>query len=272
MRALIVDDEPLAITRLMVCLEKFPEVTVDGTCHNGEDALRMIREKRPDLVFLDVRMPLMDGFELAEAIDSALGPQLIFVTAYDKFAIRAFDARAVDYLLKPVEVDRLGRAIERARRRIDEQTLSSQAENLWAVIREIKASGEPDVTGRLSELLAEGDHYQEEFWIRDRGRVTRIDVARIEWIRSVRDYVCIYVPERTFLVRETMKALEDKLDPLKFLRVHRSAIINQTKVRELRYTAHGGHLLIMDSGEEVRVGRTYSSAIAQKFGRKVSAP
>ncbi len=268
MRALIVDDEPLAITRLMLCLENFPDVTVEGTCQNGEEALRRIRETRPDLVFLDVRMPLMDGFELAEALDAELGPQLIFVTAYDKFAIRAFDAYAVDYLLKPVEEERLGRAIERARRRLEDQMRCSRAETLWAVIRELREDGRQELPERLSELLEGSDPFQEDFWIKDRGRLTRIDVARIEWVRAVRDYVCISVPERSYLVRETMKALEDKLDPAKFLRVHRSAIVNQTKVRELRYTAHGGHLLVMESGEEIRVGRTYSPMISQRFGRR----
>jgi two-component system LytT family response regulator len=228
----------------------------------------MIREMQPDLVFLDVRMPLMDGFELVEALEEEEGPQIIFVTAYDKFAIKAFDAHAVDYLLKPVEDDRLARAIDRARQRIDEQTRSDQAENLWGLIRELRDSGETEIGEKLGELLDKGTTYQEEIWIKDRGRAIRVDISKIEWIRAVRDYVCIYVPDQSFLVRETMKALEDKLDPSKFMRVHRSAIVNQTKVKELRYTANGGHLLIMESGEEVRVGRTYSTAISQRFGRR----
>ncbi len=270
MRALIVDDEPLAVTRLMVCLEKFPDIAVEGTCQNGEEALKKIKDIRPDIVFLDVRMPLMDGFDLVETLDTENGPFIVFVTAYDKFAIRAFEAHAVDYLLKPVEAERLGKSIDRARRMIDQKTLSAQAEDLWGLVRELRDGAGEDLNERLSDLLNSSGHYEDEFWIKDRGRVTRLDVAKIEWIRAVRDYVCIYVPDRTFLVRETMKALEAKLDPAKFLRVHRSAIINQTKVRELRFTAHGGHLLIMESGEEIRVGRTYSPMISQRFNRRVA--
>lgn len=269
MRVLIIDDEPLAITRMMVCLKSFPDVMVAGTYQDGEAALKAIEEEKPDLIFLDVRMPVMGGFDLMEAIEAENGPLVIFVTAYDHFAVRAFDAHAIDYLLKPVEVERLGRALDRARAYLDRRERSAQTDELWSLIHDLREGGDPDVGERVSKLLEGRERLEDSIWIKDRGKVSRVEIARIEWIRAVRDYVCIFVPEKTYLVRETMKRLEDRLDPAKFLRVHRSAIVNQSMVRELRFTSNGGHVLVMNSGEEIRVGRTYSPMISRRFARRV---
>ncbi len=289
MRVMIVDDEPLAITRLTLCLQKFEDVTVAAHCGNGREALEALSSVKPDLAFLDIRMPGMDGFDLAEAMSGEDAPRIVFVTAYDQFAVRAFEAHAVDYLLKPVEPERLGMALDRVRAQTERDQKCSQTEDLLALVRDLRDRVEED-GGPAADMLCgstggedldtgtgtgtgqgdrpapgEGVPYQDSFWIKDRGRVTRVDTDTIELIRAVRDYVCITTPGRTFLVRQTMKGLEERLDPARFLRVHRSAIVNRDKVRELRHGGKGGHLLLLESGEEVRVGRTYSPGISRLF-------
>jgi len=271
MRVLIVDDEPLAVRRMMICLQSFPGVTVAGTCENGQVALKAIEEKKPDIVLLDVRMPVMDGFALMDRFGDESGPLIIIVTAHNDFAVRAFDANVIDYILKPVESERLGRALERARNFIERRERASQTDELWSLIRDFREGRDTDITARVSRLQQWSNSHEDSIWIKDRGKISRVDIIRIEWIRAVRDYVCVFVPEKTYLVRETMKNLEERLDPAIFLRVHRSAIVNRSMVRELRFTSTGGHLLVMNSGEEIRVGRTYSPMISRYFTRQVMA-
>lgn len=237
LRTLLVDDEPLAIDRLQVICAKLPQVEVVGTAHDGEAGLQLIEALAPDLLLLDMTMPGMDGLTLARAI-AGLGvrPAVIFVTAHEHFAVEAFDLDAVDYVLKPVAADRLERAVERAlaRRGGDREGDSEWLEELWVPHR--------------SELL----------------RVPVDDVSRID---AERDYVRLHVGDRSFLLLQTVTGLEERLDPARFIRVHRSAILSKAAIKGLRHDGLGVWVVELEDGEDVRIGRTYLSRVKAMAGR-----
>lgn len=242
LRTLLVDDEPLAIERMQILCSRIAEVDLIGTAQDGEAALRMVEALQPELLLLDIAMPGMDGIEVARALDQAtLKPAIIFVTAFDQFAVEAFDVAAVDYLLKPVAQDRL----EKALARVAEQ------------VREPAEPGE----------AREESPWTEEFWVPHRSEVVRIASDDIDRIEAERDYMRLHVGPRSYLLHQTITKLEERLDPEKFIRVHRSSILNRALISKLRHDGQGGWFAELEDGTEIRIGRTYLKKVKKIAGR-----
>lgn len=250
LRALIVDDEALARTALLRLLKHEHDISIIGQCGDGESAVHSIRQLRPDLVFLDVQMPEMDGFQVVEAIGPERMPVTIFVTAFDRYAIRAFDSNAVDYLLKPFAADRLGRALARARDR-------------WL------GRQDKDAAQRLFTLLDSRiqSDYAQRLTVASSGRILFVLVADIDWIEAEGNYARLHVSRKTYDVRETLQALMEKLDPREFVRIHRSTIVNLRRVREVQPWFQGSHIVVLQSGEELRMSRYQRSAVQRLLGK-----
>jgi two-component system LytT family response regulator len=251
LRSLIVDDEPLARTALLRLLKPDRDISVIGQCGDGESAVQAIQQMQPDLVFLDVQMPEMDGFEVVESIGIGRMPITIFVTAFDQYAIRAFDANAVDYLLKPFSPDRLSRALTRARDRCHGRQ-------------------DKDAAQRLFSLL--GSRYQSDYvqrlTVASGGRIQFISVADIDWIEAEGNYARLHAGRRVYEVRETLQALMEKLDPREFIRIHRSTIVNICRIREVQPWFQGSHIVLLHSGEELRMSRYQRDAVERLLGKR----
>lgn len=263
-RVLLVDDEPLAIRGLVIRLEQIGDVEVVGHSVNGREAIRMIRELRPDLVLLDIQMPGLDGFAV---IRSLLGaeqmPLIIFVTAFDRYAIEAFEAHALDYLLKPVEQSRLEQAILRARQSLKARNALDRNRRLAEMMEEIDTPDRADIVALLEGERTGDDPYPSRLSIRDRGRIAIIAVSDIEYIDAAGDYLCLHVGGETHILRETMKAMERRLDPALFKRIHRSAIVNLDRIEAVRPHANGECFLTLKSGAELKVSRSYKGVVAR---------
>ena len=263
-RVLLVDDEPLALRGLKLRLEAFPEVEIVGECANGREAVRDIKALSPDLVFLDIQMPGLDGFGVVRAMIGGPAPLFIFVTAYDKYAIDAFEANALDYIVKPVEEERLNDALHRAREAITNKAASSRESKLI----EMLASLSDDDRDRIKELIndpswSEKERYSERLSFKDGSKVVVLGAEEIEWIDAAGDYMCIHAGGKTHIIRETMKALQTRLDPVRFQRVHRSAIVNIDRVKELHPHSNGEYFLILDNGAELKLSRSYKEVVAR---------
>ncbi len=231
LRTLIVDDEPLAVDRLRRLIEPMPDVIVVGEARDGAGAVELARATRADLILLDIAMPGMDGIDVARALaDSPLDPAVVFVTAFDNFAVAAFDVAAVDYLMKPVEPARLARALARVRQHRAE--------------------------GRRDRAAGAGAHV-EEFWIPDRNGLVRIAAADIERITAERDYMRLHVGRRSWLIHRTIARLEQELDPARFIRVHRSVILRRDTILGLTRDRAGHWAARLAGGGEQRIGRSY---------------
>ncbi|MES1201497.1 MAG: LytTR family DNA-binding domain-containing protein [Pseudomonadota bacterium] len=251
LRLLLADDEPLALRRLRLALAAIPDVQVVGAASDGAQAIEKMRELKPDALLLDIRMPISDGFEVANAVSESGGPAVIFVTAFDSYALKAFETSAVDYLLKPVEFDRLASALERARERRSAQDAGRRAEELASVLDALRREARD----------RDGPRYEREFWIRERGRFLRVPVVEVDRIEAERDYVRLYWEGRTLLYRETMSHLEERLDPDVMLRVHRSAFVNWARLKAVHRDSSGRLLAILDNGDEVPVSRAYAARV-----------
>ena len=248
-RALIVDDEPLARTGVRQLVEPRDDVTVVGEAADGPEAVRQIKKQDPDLVFLDVQMPEMSGLEVVREVGVEQMPLTIFVTAYDQYALDAFEAHALDYLLKPIEEERFEEALERARQQLERVEAGALNEQLRGVLREYAEEAEEDDPGI------------ERFTVRSRDRIYFVDAEDVQWIESEGDYVALHDGEDTHLVRKTMKELEQNLSSDHFLRVHRSYIVNVNYIEELRPLDHGTYQLRMASGTPLKTSRGYSDNV-----------
>ena len=260
-RTILVDDESLAIQGLKFRLEAHPDVEIVETCTNGREAIRAIKTHKPDLVFLDIQMPGFDGFSVVQGVMEVEPPLFIFVTAYSDHALRAFEAQAIDYLMKPVDEQRLADALDRARQRLQEKRNVVEVERL----REVLAEVAPEA---VTDLAAEADtpassRYEKLINIKDRGQIFRIDVDTIERIDAAGDYMCIYTADNSLILRETMKDLEKRLDPRNFQRIHRSTIVNLSQVRQVKPHTNGECFLILESGAQVKVSRSYRDVVAR---------
>ncbi len=259
-RTILVDDEKLAIQGLQVRLQPFEDVEVIDTCSNGREAIRKIKTGKPDLVFLDIQMPGFDGFSVVKGVMEIEPPLFVFVTAFEEHAIRAFEANAVNYLMKPVDEDKLADTIERVRHRLSEKKSAEDAEQLLDVLAEVA----PD---RVAQFEGEDGDSTERFEklinVKDRGQIFRVEVESIEHIEAAGDYMCIYTGDNSLILRETMKDLERRLDPRKFQRVHRSTIVNLDQVRQVKPHTNGECFLVLDSGAEVKVSRSYRDVVAR---------
>jgi len=272
LRALIVDDEPLARRGLEIRLEAHPDVEIVGEFGDGLSAIAGIRELRPDLVFLDVQMPGMDGFETLRSLPANEMPLVVFVTAYDHYAIRAFEASATDYLLKPVEETRLAQALARVQQARSQREASGHCAHLLGLLGEL--SGRPllDLDEALKPDALEQLRREEKLAVRDGGRTVRVDLASIRWIDAAGDYMCIHTdgaandkggPQgETLVLRATMRELEKQLDPQRFPRIHRSTIVNARRVVELRPHTNGEGFLRLDCGQELKLSRTHRDKLA----------
>ncbi len=263
-RVILVDDEPLALRGLKLRLQNYPEVEIIGECANGREAVKEIKAQSPDLVFLDIQMPGLDGFGVVRAMIGAPAPLFIFVTAYDKYAIDAFEANALDYIVKPVEEERLNDALHRAR----EALKSKAAANRESKLIEMLASLSDDDRDRIKELINDPEwtdkqRYPERLSFKDGSKVVMLDADEIEWIDAAGDYMCIHAGGKTHIIRETMKALQTRLDPARFQRVHRSAIVNVKRVKELHPHSNGEYFLVLDNGAELKLSRSYKDVVAR---------
>jgi two-component system LytT family response regulator len=241
-RALIVDDEPLARRGVRVRLERAGDVEIIGECANGSDAVVAIRELSPDLVFLDVQMPGVDGFGVVEQVGAEQMPIVVFVTAYDAHALKAFDVHALDYLLKPIDDERFDVAVERARRRIAERKAIGQ--QLAAVLAELR---------------------DRRILIKDRGKVIIVNESDIDWVEAEGDYVRVHAGGRGHLLRETMSAIAKRLDPARFARIHRSTIVNVSRIRALKPHPNREYTVVLRDGTQLKLSRGYRNALQGRF-------
>ena len=260
-RTILVDDEPLAIQGLQLRLDKHEDVEIVDTCSNGREAIRSIKTHKPDLVFLDIQMPGFDGFSVIQGLMEVEPPLFVFVTAYSDHAIRAFEAQAVDYLMKPVEEDRLADTLDRIRQRLAEKKGAEEAGKLKEVLAEVAPEAVESV--EQAEDTHASSRYEKLINIKDRGQIFRVDVDTIEKIDAAGDYMCIYTGDNTLILRKTMKDLEKRLDPRRFQRVHRSTIVNLDLVRQVKPHTNGECFLVLDSGSQVKVSRSYRDVVAR---------
>lgn len=260
-RTILVDDESLAIQGLEHRLATHDDVYVVDTCSNGREAIRSIKTNKPDLVFLDIQMPGFDGFSVVQGLMEVEPPLFVFVTAYSDHAIRAFEADATDYLVKPVEETRLADTLDRVRLRLAEKRSKQEAGRLMEAL----AEHAPDAAEELSDGpdAPAANRYEKLINIKDRGQIFRVDVDTIERIDAAGDYMCIYTGDNTLILRETMKDLERRLDPRRFQRVHRSTIVNLDLVKQVKPHTNGECFLVLGSGAQVKVSRSYRDVVAR---------
>ena len=245
-RALIVDDEAPARRRIRRLLNAEPDVAIAGECGDGSSALTIIARERPDLVLLDVQMPERDGFEVVAAIPPPELPAILFVTAHDRYALRAFDVHAVDYLLKPFSGDRFRTAMARARERI-------------------AARGADPALASLAASLRSRPAYLSRVAVRIAGRTVIVELSAVDWLEAADNYVLLHAGQREYLLRDTLASLESRIDPDRFVRVHRSAIVQIDRVREIRPQSHGDAELLLHGGATVAASRTFRDSLRQRM-------
>ncbi len=249
-RALIIDDEPLARRKIRRMLARDPEVEILGDCANGREAIAAISAQNPDLVFLDVQMPEIDGFDVLESIPPAEMPFVIFVTAYDQYALRAFEVSAVDYLVKPFDRRRFEKALQRAKSRLASERGSDLNQQTLALLEELKA--------RSSHV--------ERLVIKAGGRAFFLKTEEIDWIEAEGKYVRLHVGKESYLLREAIGGMESQLDPKKFPRIHRSTIVNIERVRELQPWFHNEYRVILKDGTELMLSRSCRKRLGELLG------
>ena len=244
-RVVIVDDEPLARERIRTMLEGRGDLRIVAECGDGEKAVELLRREKPDLVFLDVQIPEFDGFAVLEALGSEPLPVIVFVTAFDEYAIRAFDVSAVDYLLKPFDRDRFEKALDRARDRLARAPVGDADRELRAFIAQLRA-----------------EHaYTTRFVVRSEGKLSFVRAQDVDWIDAAGNYVRLHAGGKAHLLRETMKAVESRLNPETFLRVHRSAIVNVDRIVSLEPYFHGEYVVTMRDGAKLTSSRSHSARL-----------
>jgi two-component system, LytTR family, response regulator len=269
LRVLVVDDEPLARKSVRILLQDVPNVEVVGEAGNGPEAVERIAEAAPDLVFLDVQMPEMDGFEVLRALGPGRVPAVVFVTAYDEHAVRAFDAAAVDYLLKPFDDERFHRALERARARIGDRRVRELASRLAQVLSSAGVEAPPPPSSSAEPRPASSDAARSatgRIVLKNNGRITFLDVEKIDWIEAADYVVKLHAAGAVHLLREPIKELEARLDPRRFFRIHRSTIVNLGSVKELQPLFHGEYVVIMRDGAKLRLSRSRRERLEELLG------
>lgn len=248
---LLVDDEPLAREMIREMLKDDSDVEIVCECVNGREAIDAIQEHNPDLIFLDIQMPEIGGFEVLEALKSVSVPHVIFVTAYDQYAVRAFEVHALDYLLKPFDRERFESAWRRAKDHILATRGGAVDQRILALLEELKA----------------GPKYLERLVIKSGGRVFFLDTDDIDWIEAEGNYVSVHTGKKSHLLRETISSLETKLDPKKFLRIHRSSIVKIDRIKELQPWFHGEYRVLLMDGTQLTLSRNYRENLQEALGR-----
>ena len=264
-RTILVDDEPLAIQGLELRLQAHDDVEIVAKCQNGREAISAIKTHKPDLVFLDIQMPGFDGFSVIQGLMEVEPPLFVFVTAYSDHMLKAFEAQAADYLMKPVEEARLADTLDRIRQRLTEKRSVGEVEKLKEVLAEVAPEAAADMAGEWAGDGGEvsSNRFEKLINIKDRGQIFRVDVDTIERIDAAGDYMCIYTGDNTLILRETMKDLEKRLDPRRFQRVHRSTIVNLDLVKQVKPHTNGECFLVLNSGASVKVSRSYRDVVAR---------
>jgi two-component system LytT family response regulator len=245
-RVVVVDDEELARDRLEALLAQHSNVEVVGTCADGASAIETIERTRPDLVFLDVQMPGMNGFEVVENLDGERMPAVVFVTAHDAHALRAFEVHALDFLLKPFDEARFVKTLDRARAQLSQQDGSTINSHLMSLIEELRGEKK----------------YPERLIVKSGGRVFFVRADEIDWVEASGNYVKLHTRNEAYLLRESMKNMEAKLDPKTFVRIHRSAIVNIDSIKELEPWFHGEYIVIMRDGTRLTASRVFSDRLS----------
>jgi two-component system LytT family response regulator len=255
-RALVVDDEPVARDRIVRLLQQQADVELVGECSNGLDTVTAIERLSPDLVFLDVQMPEMNGFEVVRALESGRLPAVVFVTAYDEYAVRAFEVHALDYLLKPFSSVRFRATLAHARDQLDRHRAGELGRKLLALAPSLARTAAP---ARFPARLL----------VRSTGRVHFVRTTEIDWCEAAGNYVRLHVGPESHLFRETMNGLEAKLDPGQFVRVHRSAIVNVERIDELRSSLGGEATVLLRDGTKLTLSRGYRETFQERFGKSL---
>jgi two-component system, LytTR family, response regulator len=250
-RVLLVDDEPLARAMLREMLQGDPHVAIVGESCNGSEALEAIRTYSPDLIFLDVQMPELGGFDVLASLGNAQIPHIIFVTAYDQYAVRAFEVHALDYLLKPFDQERFDAAWQRARTQIMRDRNGGTDQRILALLEELKA----------------GNRYLERLVIKAAGRIYFLETTEIDWIEAEGNYVSVHSGKKTHLLRETISSLESQLDPRKFVRIHRSSIVRLDRIQELQPWFHGEYRIILQDGTQLTLSRNHRDKLQEALGK-----
>ena len=245
-RALIVDDEPLARRRIRTLLSDADDIAVIAEANDGQSAIAAISGHSPDLVFLDIQMPEVDGFDVIREIGLERMPQVIFVTAYDEYAVKAFEVHAVDYLLKPFDPDRFTQALDRARRQLRLRSAGERTESLDRLLSELDSQA-----ARRDRIV-----------IKSGGQITMVPVLEIDWIESAGNYVTLHCDRRRHLLRETMTNLEARLKPAGFARIHRTTIVNTDRIETLLPHFHGDHIVMLKDGTKLTLSRRFRTALA----------
>lgn len=248
-RTVIVDDEPLAREKIRGFLEQDSDFEIVGECADGAEAIEVFKEKKPDLAFLDIQMPEMDGFELLDQFERDELPCVVFVTAFDEYAVKAFDVHAIDYLLKPYDQERFQEAVTRVKERL--------------------GGGTSDIQSRLTELLEQlpqNKKFRDRLVVKSEGRVVFVQSEDIDWIEAAGNYARLHVNDDAHLIRETMIGLERKLDPERFVRIHRSAIVNVGRIKEMQPLFHGEYLVVLNSGTQLTLSRGYRDNLQKILG------
>lgn len=269
LRAVIVDDEELARRGIELRLANYPDIEIIAQCANGREAIECVRRQQPDLMFLDIQMPGASGLDVLARLPQESMPMIIFVTAFDRYALDAFEAQALDYLLKPINDARFTQALERVRTYWRQRNALAQREKLMALLAATQGAAAVDEQTLREHLNAPGgSKYPGILPIRDDAGTVRLDVKTIDWIDAAGDYMCVHAEGRTYVLRETMKSLEAVLDPNVFQRVHRSTIVNVQRVRRLRPHTNGEYFLTLDDGQEIKLSRSYRDRVDQLLQRR----
>jgi len=262
LKTLIVDDESLARRGLAHRLRNIPDIEIVGQAQNGREALKMIREKAPDLVFLDIQMPGISGFQVVKQLDIETMPIILFLTAYDEYAVQAFEVNALDYILKPIDEERLNHVLDKVRANFSQKRALKQKRQLLELVSQI--SGETISSfADLEDKNVAGLAHKEpsRLAIRDGGKTTWVNQDDIEWIDAAGDYMCVQTQGVTYIMRKTMKELEKELDDSILQRIHRSTIINIKQVKEMESHINGEYFLTLNSGHRVKLSRTYKDKL-----------
>jgi two-component system, LytTR family, response regulator len=249
-KVLVVDDEPLARAMVREMLADDPEAEIVGECGNGRAAVKAIQSLTPDVMFLDVQMPVLGGFEVLESLPNGTPPCVIFVTAYDQYAVRAFEVHALDYLLKPFDRERFDLAWQRAKAFVGGDRAHRREQDILALLQELKA----------------GPQYLKRLLVKTEGRVCFLDVDNIQFIEAQGNYVRVHNGAKSYMLRETISGLESQLDPKVFLRIHRSAIVKIDRIKELQPWFHGEYHVVLEGGKQLTLSRNYRGKLQQAVG------
>jgi two-component system LytT family response regulator len=249
-RTLVVEDEPMARDRVKALLQQQPDIEIVGECGDGAQAVSAIERLGPELVFLDVQIPVMDGFGVIEAVPADRLPMIVFTTAYDEYALRAFEVHALDYLLKPYDRTRFLRALDRVRERRERQRAGDLGRRLLAMVQDLKPEAAP---------------VPERMVVKSGGRVFFIRIDEIDWVDAAGNYVRLHVRGETYLFRETMSAMEKRLEKAQFVRIHRSHLVNADRIKEL-LPANGEHIVVLRNGVRLTLSRGYRDRLARQTG------